>query len=48
MQIMKQIGSIKKILKFNVKFYNPFVWQVAEILAVSPHFHGQFATCGDW
>jgi hypothetical protein len=48
MQIMKQIGSIENIRKFNVKFDNSFVWQVAEMLAVSPHFHGQVATCGDW
>jgi hypothetical protein len=30
-----------------VKFDNSFVRKVAEILAVSPHFHGQFAACGD-
>jgi hypothetical protein len=45
---MKQIGSIEKIRKFNAKFDNSFVWQVAEMLAVSPHFHGQFTACGDW
>jgi hypothetical protein len=28
-------------------FDNSFVWQVAEMVAVSPHFHGQLATCGD-
>jgi hypothetical protein len=45
MQIMKQIGSIeKKIRKFNAKIDNSFAWQVAEILAVSPHFHGHFVT----
>jgi hypothetical protein len=45
---MKQISSIEKIRKFNVKFDSYFVLQVAEMLAVSPHFHGQFTTCGDW
>jgi hypothetical protein len=48
MQIMKQIDSIDKIKKVNVKFDSSFVWQVAEMLAVSPHFHGQFATCDNW
>jgi hypothetical protein len=37
---MKQIGSIAKIRKFDVTS--------SEMLAVSPHCHGQFATCGDW
>jgi hypothetical protein len=37
-----------KIRKCNAKFDTSFVWQVAEMLAVSPHFHGQFATCGNW
>jgi hypothetical protein len=39
---MKQIGSIEKITKFNTKFDKSFVWQLAEMLAVSPNFHGQF------
>jgi hypothetical protein len=45
---MKQIGSVERIKQFNVKFDNSFVWQVAKMLAVLPHFHGQFATYGDW
>jgi hypothetical protein len=45
---MKQIGSIEKIRKFNAIFDSSFVSQVAENLAVSPHYHGQFATCGNW
>jgi hypothetical protein len=48
MQIMKQIGSIEKIIKCKAKFDSSFAWQVAEMLAVMPHFHGHFATCGDW
>jgi hypothetical protein len=36
---MKQTDSILKIRKFNVKFDISLVWQVAEMLAVSPHFH---------
>jgi hypothetical protein len=31
---MKQIGSTEKNRKFNVKFDNSFVWQVAEMLTV--------------
>jgi hypothetical protein len=31
--MMEQIGSTEKIRKFNVKFDNSFVWQVAEMLA---------------
>jgi hypothetical protein len=45
---MKQIGSAEKIRKLNVKFGNSFVCQVAEMLTLSPHVHGQFATSGDW
>jgi hypothetical protein len=45
---MKQTGATETIRKFNAKFGNSFVRQVAEMLAVSPHFHGHFATCGDW
>jgi hypothetical protein len=33
MQMMKQIGSTEKNIKFNVKFDNSFARQVAEMLA---------------
>jgi hypothetical protein len=45
---MKQIRSVEKMRKFNAKFDSSFGRQVAEMLVVSPHFHGQFTTCGDW
>jgi hypothetical protein len=38
---MKQIGSVKKI--------ENLMRNLAILLSDQlPHFHGQFATCGDW
>jgi hypothetical protein len=45
---MKQNGSTEKIIKFNAKFDNSFVWQVVEMLAVSPHFHISFFQNVSW